>query len=57
MQGISLFCSDRFSDPHKYVRCTLHCQQTGYEAGSCVLYFIKTKDVVSGLKCGEIFGL
>jgi hypothetical protein len=41
MQDITEFCSDRFSDPHRYVRSILQCEQTGYGAGSSVCGLLK----------------
>jgi hypothetical protein len=43
MQDITVFCSDGFSDPHKYVRSKLQCEETGYETGSCIFVLINKR--------------
>ena len=36
MQDITVFCGDSCSDPHRYVRYTLQCEQAGYGAVLCI---------------------
>ena len=40
-----MFCGDSFSDPHRYVKSTLQCEETSYDSGSyeVYLYFEKLK--------------